>query len=68
MPMRQGSILREELVHLRALQLARQGRAVFALKRVNLKIVLGQIDSNSDKLFHGRSPYWWRSGDHALAL
>ena len=63
-----GLDLRKELVHLRALQLARHGAAVFALKRMNLKIILGQIDSNSDKLLHGWSPSLWRSGDHALAL
>jgi hypothetical protein len=59
---------RKELVHLRALQLARHGTAVFALKGMNLKIILGQINANPDKLLHGRSPSLWRSGDHALAL
>jgi hypothetical protein len=55
-------------MHLRALQLARHGAAVFALKGMNLKIILGQINANPDKLLHGRSPSLWRSGDHALAL
>jgi hypothetical protein len=35
---------------------------------MNLKIVLGQIDADSDKLLHGRSPSLWRCCDHALAL
>jgi hypothetical protein len=37
-------------------------------KGMNLKIVLGQINANPDKLLHGRPPSLWRSGDHALAL
>src|SRR5947209_5107176 len=35
---------------------------------MNLKEILRQIDANSDKLLHGRSPRWWRSSDHVLAL
>jgi hypothetical protein len=35
---------------------------------VDLKIILGKIDANSDKLLHGRSPSLGRSGDHVLAL
>jgi hypothetical protein len=35
---------------------------------VDLKIVLGKIDTYSDKLLHGRPPSLWRSGDHALTL
>src|ERR1019366_9403723 len=63
-----GLNLRKEFVHFRAPQLPRHGGADFANKRVDLKIILGQIDADSDKLLHGRSPSLWRSCDHALAL
>jgi hypothetical protein len=33
----------------------------FARQDVDLKIVLGEINANSDKFFHGRSPSLWRS-------
>ena len=59
---------RKEFAHLQSRQLARYRRTTFALQRMDLKIILGQIDANSDKLFHGRSPSLWRFCDHALAL
>src|SRR5258708_10138122 len=55
-------------MHLRTLHLARNRSAALALKSVNLKIVLAQINRCSDKLLHGRPPSLWRSGDHVLAL
>ncbi len=54
--------------HLHARHLACHGGGAFACQRVDLKIILGQIDADPDKLFHGRSPSLWRSYDHALAL
>src|SRR5437762_10270402 len=54
--------LRKNLMHLRPLHLPRDGSAAFALKPVNLKIVLAQINRHSDKLRHGRPPSLWRSG------
>ena len=60
--------LGEKLEHPRSRELARHDAPVLALKSVNMKIVLGQIDPDPDKLLHGRSPSLWRSGDHALAL
>jgi hypothetical protein len=53
--------LRKEPVHFRARQLALHGRRAFARQGVDLKIVLGEINANSDKFFHGRSPSLWRS-------
>jgi hypothetical protein len=35
---------------------------------MKLKDILRQIDADSDKLSHGRSPRWWRASDHVLAL
>jgi len=43
-----GFDLREEFKHLRALQLARHGGAAFIHQSMKLKIVLGQIDADSD--------------------
>ena len=56
-----GLDLRKEPVHFRARQLALHGRRAFARQGVDLKIVLGEINANSDKFFHGRSPSLWRS-------
>jgi putative transposase len=56
-----GFDARKELMHLRPTQLALHGEVAFAGQSVNLKIILGQIDADSDKLFHGRSPSLWRS-------
>jgi hypothetical protein len=41
--------LRKEPVHFRARQLALHGRRAFARQGVDLKIVLGEINANSDK-------------------
>src|SRR5947207_3481385 len=60
--------LRKNLMYLRTLHLPRDRSAIFALKPMNLKIVLAQINRCSDKLRHGRPPSLWRSGDHVLAL
>ena len=69
MPIWQGSNSRKELVHFRTLQLAFDGEATLAGQRVNLKIVLGQINSDSDKLLHGRSPSFVEpSGYHVLGV
>jgi hypothetical protein len=38
-----------------------------ALGCMDLKIVLAQINADSDKLFHGWSPSLWRSGGHVEA-
>ena len=56
-----GLDLRKEPVHFRARQLALHGRRAFARQGVDLKIVLGEINANSDKFSHGRSPSLWRS-------
>ena len=53
--------LRKEPVHFRARQLALHGRRAFARQGVDLKIVLGEINANSDKFSHGRSPSLLRS-------
>jgi hypothetical protein len=60
--------LRKELAHRLAAELARRRMSIFALQSMNLRIVLGEINTDSDKLFHGRPPSLWRSSDHALAL
>ena len=58
----------EELTKFRSREFSSHRGATFLLDRMNLKKVLRQIDANSDKGFHGRSPRWWRFGDHVLAL
>jgi len=45
--------LRKKLQHLRALKLSDNSRSAFADQRVDLEIVLGKIDTYSDKLLHG---------------
>lgn len=60
--------LRKERAHRLAAELARRRMSIFALQSMNLKIVLGEINTDSDKIFHGRPPSLWRSSDHALAL
>src|SRR5437762_2559383 len=49
-------------------QLSAHRLRAIARDPMNLKEILRQIDANSDKLLHGRSPRWWRSSDHVLAL
>src|ERR1700734_3229520 len=58
----------EELTKFRSREFSSHRGATFLLDRMNLKKVLRQIDANSHKGFHGRSPRWWRFGDHVLAL
>jgi hypothetical protein len=58
--------LRKELAHRLAAELARRRMSIFALQSMNLKIVLGEINTDSDKLFHGRPPSLWRSGEKGL--
>src|SRR5271163_3616389 len=45
-----------------------RGGTMFALQRVDLKGILGDVDANSDIFPHGRPPSWWRSSDHLSAL
>src|SRR5271163_3666219 len=49
-------------------QSAFRGGTIFALQRVDLKAILGNVDANSDIFPHGRPPSWWRSSDHLSAL
>src|SRR5271167_901470 len=49
-------------------QFAFRGGTIFALQRVDLKGILGDVDANSDIFPHGRPPSWWRSSDHLSAL
>src|SRR5947209_15800462 len=58
----------EERSELRSRQLSAHRLRAIARDPMNLKEILRQIDANSDKLLHGRSPRWWRSSDHVLAL
>jgi hypothetical protein len=60
--------LGEEFDDPRTTQSAFRGGAVFALQRVDLKAILGNVDANSDIFPHGQPPSWWRSGDHLSAL
>src|SRR3984957_13551201 len=52
----------------RTAQFTFRGGTIFALQRVDLKGILGDVDANSDIFPHGRSPSWWRSSDHLSAL
>jgi hypothetical protein len=65
-PTRRG--LGKKRSHLGPAQFALHRRTTFALERMKLKTGLAQINANSDKLSHGRSPHLWRSSDHVLAL
>ncbi len=58
----------EKLTEFRSREFPTNRDPAFPLDRMNLKKVLRQIYANSDKGSHGRSPRWWRSGDHVLAL
>src|SRR5947209_18406969 len=58
----------EERSELRSRQLSAHRLRAIARDPMTLKEILRQIDANSDKLLHGRSPRWWRSSDHVLAL
>src|SRR5271156_2190679 len=49
-------------------QFAFRGGTIFALQRVDLKVILGDVDANSDIFPHGRPPSWWRSSNHLSAL
>jgi hypothetical protein len=60
--------LGEEFDDPRTAQSAFRGGTIFALQRVDLKGILGDVDANSDKFSHGRPPSWWRSSDHLSAL
>jgi Transposase DDE domain group 1 len=60
--------LGEEFDDPRTAQSAFRGGTIFALQRVDLKAILGNVDANSDIFPHGRPPSWWRSSDHLSAL
>jgi hypothetical protein len=60
--------LGEEFDDPRTAQSAFRGGTIFALQRVDLKGILGNVDANSDIFPHGRPPSWWRSSDHLAAL
>ena len=52
----------------RTAQFTFRGGTIFALQRVDLKGILGDVDANSDIFPHGRPPSWWRTSDHLSAL
>jgi hypothetical protein len=58
----------EEFDDPRTAQSAFRGGTIFALQRVDLKAILGNVDANSDIFPHGRPPSWWRSSNHLSAL
>jgi NAD(P)H dehydrogenase (quinone) len=45
-----------------------RGGTIFALQRVGLKGILGDVDANSDIFPHGRPSSWWRSSDHRAVV
>ena len=67
MPIAHGSTSARNLTIPERLSL-RFVRTIFALQRVGLKAILGDVDANSDIFPHGRPPSWWRSSDHLSAL
>ena len=55
MPTKHNSISEKNLTHCLATQFTRPHSPVFALQRMNLKMVLAEINTDSDKFIHGRS-------------
>ena len=68
MPIAHGSTSARNLTIPERLSLRVRGGTIFALQRMDLKAILGNVDANSDILPHGRPPSWWRSSDHLSAL
>ena len=60
--------LGEEFDDPRTAQFTFRGGTIFALQRVDLKGILGDVDANSAISPRGRPPSWWRSSDHLSAL